>query len=488
MKRLTVLLCLSCLIAGCGRGGENSAAERDESPSGIRSTDGQSIANSESEQPVGDPVAGQPAVDVAKLIADADEAVRKRDATTAVRHLTQAISAEPENPQPYVKRAAILAEAGHLPHAVRDMSAAVRHDPDNHKLFNTRGYFHLLLKDYEEAERDFNAAIDRNADYPQAYNNRGLVFIAQEEQLKAINDFNIAIRLKPDYIDAHNNLGFVWLQRDKPERAIPAFDRAIELDENYINAWSNRGRAHLKLEEYEKAIADFTRAIEIQPETLQYYLHRSEAYKASGRNQASLEDIQHVAWMQELKQLDQRVARSPKDADLWIARGRHLLLRDRTEEALTSFETAVKRNPKHSRAYLARAALLVRQERAEEALKDCDKALELEPLREGFSLRGDVYFALERFDEAIADYDVARRFDSQVAQAYRGRAQQREAAGEGELAQADLDHADRLEKRLNDRTPDQPSLPPRAMVIEQTSFEQEAEETAPEPDSDGKAK
>lgn len=480
MKRLTVLLCLSCLMSGCGRGGENVTAERATTPSGTGSTEVQTISGGQIDSPAAD----TPEVDYEKLLADADEARQNRDAKAAVRHLTQAISAEPRQSDAYVKRAAILAEAGHLSHAVRDMSTAIGLDPKSHQFRNTRGYFHLLLKEYEQAERDFNAAIDRNPDYPQAYNNRGLVFIAQEELLKAINEFQIAIRLKPDYTDAHNNLGFVWMQRDMLERAIPAFDRAIELNENYINAWSNRGRAHLKLEQYEQAIADFTRAIEIQPETPQNYLHRSEAYKASGRNRESLEDIQHVAWIQELKRLDQRLARTPKDAPLWVARGRHLLLRDRSEAALTAFETAIGLSPKDPHGYVARASLLLKLSRPEEALEDCDKALALEPLRAAYSLRGDVYFALDRFDESIDDYSVARRFDSQVARAYRGRAERRQAAGEHELAEADVEHADRLEERLDDRDSGKPVRPPRAMVVEQTSFEQETGETVPKSDPD----
>lgn len=463
MQRITLLIALSCLLNGCG-GGTSSTPEPEARQGATPATTAGETAQ---------PTPADPAVNYDDLIRTADEHIQKLDLNSAVRLLTQAISAEPTRPDAYVRRAAILAEAKHLPQAIKDLSSAIHVEPNSYKLRNTRGYFHLLLKQYEQAEKDFNAAIDRNREYPQAYNNRGLVFIAREKQVPAMNDFKIAIELKPDYVDAHNNLGFVLMQMDQIDEAVAAFTKAIELDQNYINSWSNRGRAYLKQQQHDKAVADFTRAIEIQPDGLQYYLHRSEALKAAGREDEALQDLSYVTWARELGQHHQRVARNPNNADVWVARGRHLLLRDRTDEALESFEGALRVDAEHAPASIARAAIFLQRGDYEKVIADCTKVIDVRPLHEAYSLRGDAYFEQGRYDEAIADYEATRRFDSQVTQAYRLRAEQRQAAGQAEQAAADLEHALALEKRLSEKVA-KDAAAPREMVIERTAFESDA--------------
>lgn len=467
MKRISLLIVLASLCNGCGKSGDAVSHAESGQPAAV-------TASAASTQPQ----AEQPQVNYSHLLETAEEHVQKRDYTSAVRVLTQAISAHPGQPDAYVRRAALLAEAKQLPLAIKDLSSAIHLDPQSHKLRNTRGYFHLLLKQYEQAEKDFNAAIDRNREYPQAFNNRGLVFIALEKQVAAMNDFKLAIDLKPDYIDAHNNLGFVLMQLDEIDKAIESFTAAIKLDESYLNAWSNRGRAYLKQQRHEEAIADFTRAIEIQPDGLQYYLHRSEAYKSAGQEDQALEDLQFVAWSRELRLYNQRLAQSPKNADLWVARGQHLLAGDRRDEALESFNMAIKVNANHAPAYLARASLSVQRGEYQRAVEDCTKIIETRPLHEAYSVRGDAYFEQGRFDEAISDYESMRRFDSRVVEAYRRRGEQHRTSGDESLATADLEHALVLEKQLTEKVAREATAP-REMVIERTAFETDASTKEP---------
>ena len=473
MKRITSLLLLSSLIVGCGSSDEPKTSQEPKAkPTSTKTVEKGNPSESGSEKPAKQTVTYQ------QLISAADQLHEKRDVRNAVKVLTTAIKAKPTRTEAYIKRAAILAEAKLYKQAVGDMNSAIAIEGNNPKFRNTRGYFLLLLKENEAAERDFNKAIDLDGEYPQVYNNRGLVFIGQNQYIKAMNDFRKAIELKPDYVDALNNLGFVFLQMEDPDYdlAIETFNKVLEIDEKYLNALSNRGRTYFKLEKYDAAIADFTKAIEIQPANPQYYLHRSEVYKAAGKDDLAQADLKHVVWSQRLNEINRRIANNPKNVDLWIARGRHMLVKNRIESAEKSLNNAIALDPENLVALTERVKLHFSQQQFEEAVALCTKVIKANGSTDMQSLRGDAYLALGNFDAAIADFEASRRFDSRVVEAYKKRAAMRSANGDAELAKADNERAAILEKQMTVQANAEEVPGPRAFVP--VKFEKTAEAEA----------
>ncbi|MEW4487705.1 tetratricopeptide repeat protein [Thalassoglobus sp. JC818] len=477
MTRTTSLFLGLALLAGCG-GSETPQQTVDSSvkPSAAPAATpaAEKTASSAPEKKV---------VTYDQLIQAADTLIDKRDAKNAIKILTTAIKAKPTQPEAYIKRAALLAEAKLFKQAVGDMSSAIGVDPENSKYRNTRGYFLLMLQDYDAAERDFNKAIDIDPEYPQAYNNRGLVFIGQNEYIKALNDFRKASDLKENYVDALNNLGFVFLQMEEadPAKAVETFTKVLEINDGYLNAISNRGRAHLALKDYDSAIKDFSRAIELQPQNQQYRMHRSEAYRAAGQFDLAREDVNQIARERQIAEVNHMIRNNPRRKELWLTRAQLLLQSDRTEEAKTALDNAIKLDGTFIPSLLSRARLHELEQEYDQVIEVCSKILDLEPNTEAQSLRGDAYMLVGKIDEAIADYEAARRFDTKIVEAYRARAEQREQAGETDLAKADQERADSLETRLTAGPPTSTEdAKPREMVVQPVSFEQVAEEEGPE--------
>jgi len=454
MKRNLTLLVLAATLAGCG----NSEPQKSTAQTAA-ATSADSSANA------------VPARTYEQLLAAAEEHVKNRQLNGAVRDLSQAIAQNPSRTEAYIRRAAICSEAKLLTQAITDMSAAIRLAPDDAKLLNTRGYFLLLSKQYDRAESDFSDAIGLDLAYAQPYNNRGLIWVAQGKYEQAVKDFDNALKAKPDYLDAHNNRGFALLQMDQAQAAVEAFTRVLELDSKYMNALTNRARAHLKLNQPVNAIADFTAAIEIEPDAPQYYSSRAEAYLADGNQSAAAKDLAHVEWLQTLTDLNLRIARSPRDANIWAARGLHLLAEHRLEEAGKSFQNALTVVPDHLQAMIGRAKLALENGDYAATISDCTEILKRDHSYETLSLRGDAQFALKNYGEAIADYEAARRFDERVADAYRKRAAQFRERGDEDLAKADEQFAAGLEKRFTEANIALEKSAPREVVIEQTSYE-----------------
>lgn len=484
MNRLWILALGTTLAVGCGQQAPPASQAKQETtqPAVSSSTASAETPTTASNAKSDANATAQSAPNYEQLIGAANQLIQKRDLNNAVRVLSQAITKEPKRAEGYIRRAAVLAEGKAMPQAVRDMSMAIQLEPKSAKLHNTRGYFLLLLKQYEAAEKDFNAAIDLKAEYPQALNNRGLVFLAVDKNIKALNDFRMAIQVKPDYVDAHNNLGYTLMQMKENEQAVEALTKCLEIDGEYVNAITNRGRAYFNLENYDKAIADYSKAIELQPENLHHYLHRSEAAKAGGNEDAALADRNHVAWEMQMRDINGRVKSSPKDPANWLAQGRHFLRKDRWEDALKAFRQAESLDPENVPVLIQQAEVFLNHEQYGKAVEVCTKVLSKQPNLEALGLRGDAYFQLNKLDEAIADYEAAKRIDSKVAQAYAKRAQQRKQSGDVQLASHDEKQATLIQTRLDEQEKageaTQPA--PRPLVIEQASFEEKSEDSAQE--------
>ena len=102
--------------------------------------------------------------------------------------------------------------------------------------------------------------------------------------------------------------------------------------------------------------------------------------------------------------------------------------------------------PWHAVAFSHRGVTYWLMERYEEALADFDRALELEPdMAWAIAGRGETYRLMERYEEALADFDRALELKPDMAWAIAGRGQVYGEMGRYEEALADFDRALELE-------------------------------------------
>lgn len=427
----------------------------------------------------------------------AQEFIQNQEFKAAIQLLNQTIQANPDLVEAYTMRASLLSDAKLYPQAVRDMSMAIRLKPDVAEYYNTRGYFSLLMENNGPAMDDFNQAIALDPNYAQPLNNRGLIRISRGGQFKqtgdteqaavefrkAVNELDAALRIDGKYIDAHNNRGFALSLARKYDEAILSFTRAIEINSQYVNAWNNRGQAYAQTGQHELAIADFTQAIELQPNTLEYYQLRADAYLAAGKPELARNDLGHVEWCYELDAINRRLASAPKNPTNWVDRGNLLRRVARWDEATKNYQDALQLDPKCQPALVGLAYVQFKQEQLDQALATCQTILEAGPNRDATSIRGDILNMQGKYDEALADYETAQRFDSQVAQAYMKRAEQRKAKGDIQQASADIVQAIEMDPSLKNSVPDAPQIQTAEKVKPGAFPVDDVEATPNEPES-----
>ena len=388
------------------------------------------------------------------LVDKATQAVSARRADLAIEALSQAIGIDPADSRLLRMRADVYAMSGELASARADFSTAILADPTNAELRNVRGYFLMTNGATPEAMDDFNKAIQLDPECAAAWNNRGLVHLQNGDYPLAEKQFKVACECQSDYADAWNNLGFAKMKQDRLDEALLDTQRSLKANPEYITAWNNCGLIHIRQEDYQSAVQAFSKAIDLAPLDPRWYSHRQIALIELERFSDAAQDQGKVEWINELNQSNVRLARDTTDIRQWIERGNVFLAGEMFDEAIRDFTSALQLNPVSVDALNGRARAYTATDKIQKALDDCDESIVINATPKALSLRGDTWLAMGNLDNALSDFEGAMRCDMTVAETYRERAAARQAAGEDDLAQADLAAAQRIEDALEGRLVD----------------------------------
>lgn len=239
--------------------------------------------------------------------------------------------------------------------------------------------------------------------------------------------------------------------RDSLDRAVYHFEKAIENDSAYAMAWAALGAAYdlkgsfLSITELSyKAIELEHKAISLDPKLSKAYQWLGAAYTSIGHYDEAVEAIKEAIRLEP--------ANSGAHAALarayWVGKGL-------IQEGITELEHAVAINPEAGWAYLQLSllyALMGNYERGERAAKQAIKLQEQfisgkEGLRIiGAHVRlGYVYYRQDRYDEAIAEYNLEldSLSGSDHALRDRGMVELNQKLGAAFLRIGDNDQADR---------------------------------------------
>lgn len=441
MRSFAVLLTI-CTLAGCG------SKSSDKGPSaGVPLSIKSPEALNESADKDLNASVDNPAI--VQLIQKAQTAAAEGRNAVAVEALSQAIGIDARNSQLFQMRADVYALMGENANARADFSLAIECDQQNAELYNIRGYFLMTRGAVNDAVKDFNKALELNPQFAAAFNNRGLVRLSKQEYKEAIADFEKAVDIDRKYADALNNRGFAYMKNGDLDAALVDLKATVKLKPDYTAAWNNCGLVYMQQEKYDDAIAAFSEAVRLAPFDVRWLNHRRGAYQKVERFEEANADARKIRWLAELNQLTQQTSVRPGDAEVWMARAEHLAQGAEHAAAVQDFSRALKIEPANIEALNGRAQAFLNAGEARKAIADCDVSLITQPSTTAFALRGDAWFSLKNYDQAIQDFEAGQKFDESVAEAYRQRAAVRKQNGEQELAQQDLKRASEIAAALN---------------------------------------
>ena len=292
--------------------------------------------------------------------------------------------------------------------AIEDFNKSIQLAPENATVYNNRGNALMDLGHPDEAVKDFDRAIALSANYGAAYNNRGNARVALNQYDPAFQDFRKAVELMPQSAVPFNGRGTAHSQLKRYHAAVRDLSRAITINPKYVAAYQHRAAAYLALGMYREAAADATQALTLQPPDVpnpDLLLLRARANAGDKKFNAALDD------------LNKAIEAKPDLVDAYIERGIVFTQARRFDDAIGDLTRAIELDPQNAKAYAMRASVKFQAapsaaSNAEansqanvDALNDVNQALQIAAIDPvALRVRANIYEALTRTDEAIADY------------------------------------------------------------------------------------
>ena len=228
---------------------------------------------------------------------------------------------------------------------------------------------------WEGAIQKYKEALKIDPTYREAYMAWGKAILKLEEPDEELTAYHNAVEADQKTADGFNDLANVYYGFKKYNEAIQCYKKALDIDDNHVHSYNNWGLCLQSLEKYQEAIGKYEQAIDID-----------STYKLAFNN--------------------------------W---GRCLAIQKKYKKAIEKYRQAIELDPFYELAYTNWGKVIpeLDESEIEIELDLYSNAVESKlKTADGFNILGNVYYDLERCNEAIKYYKKAVDLNSNHKYAY----------------------------------------------------------------------
>ncbi len=358
------------------------------------------------------------------------KSINKEAINKAIAEYNATIVKDPAAQSAYVDRAFLNYLLGNVKAALDDYNKLISLNPNNEEYYLNRGYLKHISNDRAGALEDYNSALKIKPNYAFAHNNRGVVLSELGKDSESLDAYNTAIKIDPNYADAYYNRGNLMTKTDKNEEALADYSTAIKLNPTDSASYNNRGVVKRKLNYDVGALSDFSIAIRINPEDITALSNRGHLKKRFFDSEGAEEDfskaiaaadtspvlVKQVEIQKEIEDIQRSVRAEikPQKTEDGIQKIADNVTSKGSSSAIKA--NVVKVEPKTGKAT---EIPVVAQK---ETPKIEAKPVENPQLAECYYIRGLQKYILQNRDAALADLDMAIKYNPNYAEAYYYRA------------------------------------------------------------------
>ncbi len=332
------------------------------------------------------------------LLAQADEAIEKKDFQRAVDALQKYLAEKPDDALAHVQLGYALVGLSRREEARAEFSRAIELDP---KLTEAHMNLALLLLDREPAAAiaPLSKVVEMK---PEQAWPRQLLGTAYERSGKipaAIEQFRAAARLDAKNLDVRTDLGRMLLAANRASEAETAFREAFLLEPKSAAARLGLARSLLAQQKDEAAALEFAGYLELSPEDFETRLRLASLL------------VKLAKYDQALAELDRGTAARGDSAEVFRLRAEILFKQNHLPEAIAALEKAAMLSPQDAalRAQLGRLWLEQRDFPAAE--RELLEALRLDAkLTDAVRDLAAAYYLSEKYEATLRVQDeLAKR-------------------------------------------------------------------------------
>ena len=311
----------------------------------------------------------------AALLDQGNAQILNQDYRGAIATFTEMIQADEWCSEAYGRRAVAYFRGGNIHAAVSDYGKVLELDPKNAKAFYGRALARLSLKNPMGALTDVNQALQWQIDYAAAHKLRATIHRRQGNYKYAIADFKQAAKL--------------YLEQRKAKVAQECIESVKQIQEQLHRTRANNS-ARTQQESW----------------TEQHYFHHILNLTQNGDTDRAMQDINWV------------LRSDPKDGKAHCCRGLVHLRNGKAREAIADLNQAIALNFTEAIVYRNRSKARLQLGDYPGAVLDCNQALSLEEDALSFVARGNAHRMTLDYMSAIEDYDAALGADETCGEAH----------------------------------------------------------------------
>jgi tetratricopeptide (TPR) repeat protein len=247
-------------------------------------------------------------------------------------------------------------------------------------LYHNSARLDVVRKRPDMAIADLTRLLGRQAANAEAYFDRGLLHQRAGRYAEALRDYDAAMRWSPPHCELHLNRGEILSALGRPNEALTEYNRALQLEPDHVETLINR--ACLLFEQGSIAMSriDINRGIEVAPDAPRLRCLRGLLVMRDGDLNQACDDFTRAIELE------------PSLADAWANRGTIFFKRGAFENALADLTQAAQLREDAAILY-NRGRILEALQRWHEAVEDYQQAMTIS--------EGDVQKIARRRDQCL---------------------------------------------------------------------------------------
>lgn len=164
----------------------------------------------------------------------------------------------------------------------------IKYFPDFARALNSRGYYYMNKGENEKALRDLSKAIKNDRNYVGAYNNRCNLLFSMGRFEDALKDINILLLAKPDYVKYITTKAGILSKLKRTDEAVEFSKKALEIDPESFESHKNLAIIYLQSRRYKESIVHWEKVVEYESGNPLNFADMGYALLMVNRNQDAL--------------------------------------------------------------------------------------------------------------------------------------------------------------------------------------------------------
>lgn len=216
------------------------------------------------------------------FILRADVRAQKHEYDLAMEDIEYLLRKEPKSASLHFEKGVICMGNNDTLCALNAFQQTVRYDSQNATNWSALGMVQLMQENDDEALVSLSKAIQLGSKWAGDYINRGIIHYNKHDYRKALADYDKAVSIAPQDAQSYYNRGMLRTELGDNNRAVEDFDKAIELAPEKVELRFQRAMVLLHLRQWKEALADLDVMIAHYPYFLPSYYYAAQAKTAMG--------------------------------------------------------------------------------------------------------------------------------------------------------------------------------------------------------------